>query len=437
MKGQFPVVFNLSDLNGQNGFKIEGEAMGDNSGVSVSGAGDINGDGYADLLIGAIGHANNTGRSYVVLGGPTVGVEGTIALSSLNGTNGFKLDGEVIGDHSGVSVSTVGDINSDGYADLLIGAYFHASGMGRSYVVFGAMNVGVGGKISLSNLNGTNGFKLDGELSGDQSGISVSGAVDFNSDGHADLVIGAIGYPSYAGMGRSYIIFGGSNVGGEGVIPLSTLNGTNGIKFDGETNDDYSGNSVSAAGDINGDARADLLISSPDYATQMGRGYVVFGGLNVGSGGSVLLSSLNGTNGFKLDGEESGDYGGYPVSAAGDINSDGYADLMFGAFGHANGTGRGYVVFGGPSVGVGGIISLSSLDGTNGFKLDGEATGDHAGVSISGVADINGDGISDLLIGADLAFSTGRSYVVFGGPRVGNTGLFSLANLSMGKMDLS
>ncbi len=429
-QGQFPAILPLASLNGQNGFKIDGEMSGDQSGFSVSIAGDVNGDGYADLLIGAMGHANNTGRSYVVFGGPTVGAGGTIALSGLNGTNGFKLDGEVIGDHSGISVSTVGDINSDGYADLLIGAYFHASTTGRSYVVFGAMNVGAGGRISLSSLNGTNGFKLDGELISDRSGISVSGAVDFNSDGHADLVIGAFGYPNSAGVGRSYVIFGGPNVGDGGVILLATVNGTNGIKFDGEASGDYSGNSVSAGGDINGDGRADLLISSPDHTNRTGRSYVAFGGLNVGSGGRVLLSSLNGTNGFKLDGEASGDYGGYPVSAAGDINSDGYADLAFGAFGHANSTGRGYVVFGGLATGVGGIILLSSLNGTNGFKLDGEAAGNNAGISISGAGDINGDGYSDLLIGANVAFTTGRAYVVFGGPRVGNSGLFSLANLN-------
>ena len=429
--GQFPTMLPLASLNGLNGFKLDGEVSGDKSGISVSAAGDINGDGHADLLIGAIYHGSNTGRSYVVFGGPNVGAGGTIALSNLNGTNGFKLDGEVSGDKSGISVSAAGDINGDGHADLLIGAYFHASATGRSYVVFGGVNVSSGGTIPLSSLNGSNGFKLDGELTGDQSGISVSAAGDINGDGYADLVIGAFGYPSATYTGRSYVVFGGSNVGSGGTILLSSLNGINGIKFNGEGSGDYSGHSVSAAGDINGDGRADLLIASPYHASQTGRSYVVFGGSNVGNGGMVLLANLNGTNGFKLNGEASGDYSGYPVSAAGDINGDGHADLLIGSQGHANFTGRSYVVFGGLTVGVGGTILLSSLNGTNGFKLDGEASGDGSGYSVSAAGDLNGDGRADLLIASPShANQTGRSYVVFGGSNVGIGGTVLLSSLN-------
>ena len=140
--GQFPEVFNLGDLNGQNGFKLDGEATYDRSGYSVSTAGDINDDGVADLLVGVLYHASSTGRSYVVFGGPTVGGSGVLALAGLNGKNGFKLDGEAAGDGSGVSVSAAGNVNSDGVADLLVGAYGHANITGRSYVVFGGTGVG-------------------------------------------------------------------------------------------------------------------------------------------------------------------------------------------------------------------------------------------------------------------------------------------------------
>ena len=217
--GQFPEVIKLGDLNGQNGFKIDGENNGDHSGYSVSAAGDVNGDGHADLLIGAYCHLYSspncgTGRSYVVFGGgPEVDKTGGLLLSSLNGSNGFKLDGENNADCSGWSVSAAGDINGDGYADFLIGAWNYATAAGRSYVVFGGPGVGKSGVLLLSGLNGSNGFKLDGENNADASGALVSAAGDINGDGYADVVIGAPWYPGASYKGRSYVVFGGPGVG--------------------------------------------------------------------------------------------------------------------------------------------------------------------------------------------------------------------------------
>ncbi len=440
MKGQFPSVFNLSDLNGQNGFTLNGENNGDNSGLSVSALGDINNDGYDDLLVGAYGYNGSKGCSYVVFGGPGVGGSGDILLSSLNGSNGFKLNGENNGDDSGLSVSAVGDINSDGHADLLIGAPSYATVKGRSYVVLGGPGVGSSGTIALSGLTGSNGFKLDGESADDFSGFSVSGMGDINSDGHDDLIIGAYCHLYSApncGNGRSYVVFGGPGVGSSGDILLSSLTGVNGFKLDGENNGDNSGRSVSVVGDINGDGHVDLLIGAWGYpaGSNKGRSYLVFGGPGIGSGGDILLSTLNGTNGFKLDGENNGDLSGLPVSTAGDINGDGYADLLIGAYGYPAGSnkGRSYIVFGGLGVGSSGNISLSNLNGTNGFKLDGENGGDTSGVSVGTAGDINGDGYIDLLIGAEgypNASNKGRSYVVFGGPGVGSSGDISLSSLN-------
>ena len=345
----------------------------------------------------------------MVFGGIGVGSSGNILLSSLNGTNGFKLYGENNNDNSGNSLRVVGDINGDGKNDLLIGADGYPAGscIGRSYVMFGGAGVGSGGHILLGSLTGANGFKLDGENNNDQSGYSVSAAGDINGDGDADLLIGALVLSRGCNKGRSYVVFGGPGVGSSGDILLSSLNGTNGFKLDGENNNDISGYSVSTADDINGDGYADLLIDAYGYpnGTAKGRSYVVFGGPGVGSSGDILLGSLTGANGFYLDGENDNDNNfnsGLTVSAAGDINGDGYVDLLIGADGYPAGSnkGRSYVVFGGPGVGSSGDILLSSLNGTNGFKLDGENNGDASGVSVSAAGDINGDGIADLLIGA-------------------------------------
>ena len=290
---------------------------------------------------------------------------------------------------------------------------------GRSYVVFGGPGVGQSGVLLLSSLNGASGFKLDGENNGDWSGWSVSAAGDINGDEIADLMIGAYGYPSPNYKGRSYVVFGGSNVSKNGTIALSSLNGTNGFKLDGENNGDDSGFSVSAAGDINGDGYIDLFVGADGHSNSKGRSYVLFGGYNVGENGLITLSSLNGTSGFKLDGENTNDESGYSISAAGDINGDGVADLVIGARGYPsfNFRGRSYVVFGSPSLGNNGLVALSNLNGVNGFKVDGENNGDQSGASVSVAGDINGDGVTDLLIGAygyPKGNYTGRSYVVFG-----------------------
>ena len=236
------------------------------------------------------------------------------------------------------------------------------------------------------------------------------------------------------GGGRSYVVFGGPAVGDLGVLALANLNGKTGFKLNGESTGDWSGNSVSGLGDVNGDGVADLFVGAPGRANNTGRSYMVFGGAGVGSSGALELSKLNGQNGFKLDGEGEGDYSGWSVSGAGDFNDDGVADLLLGAYGHASGAGRSYVVFGGLAVGSSGELALSSLNGQNGFKLDGEAASDGSGWFVSAAGDINGDGVDDLLVGAPN-HAAGRSYVLFGGSVVSGSRL-ALASLNE-KMVLS
>ena len=191
---------------------MDGEAAGDSSGTdtAISAGGDINGDGYEDLIVGAPSHNGNVGRSYVVFGGPTVGKNGLVPLSSLNGTNGFKLDGEKAGDNSAWSLAGIGDFNADGYSDLFVRAVYASPGSvnqaGRCYVVFGGPTVGNTGLIALSNLNGVNGFKLDGELASDRIGFIVGNTQwDVNGDGINDILFAGNGDNN---VGRSYVVFG-------------------------------------------------------------------------------------------------------------------------------------------------------------------------------------------------------------------------------------
>ncbi len=347
----------------------------------------------------------------------------SINLSSLNGSNGFRLDGEAESDHSGTSASNAGDVNGDGFDDVIVGAMFadpHGNKSGSSYVVFGKAS-GFSAAMNLSNLDGSNGFRLDGEEEFDRSGWSVSTAGDVNGDGFDDVIIGAAGmvsdYYSSDSPGFSYVVFGKA-AGFDATMDLSSLDGSNGFRLDGEKKYDFSGWSVSTAGDVNGDGWDDVIVGTPQAdsnAHDSGSSYVVFGKA-AGFDATMDLSSLDGSNGFQLDGEEELDHSGISVSNAGDMNGDGLDDVIIGAPGYGQSyhgygvysTGFSYVIFGKAS-GFNATLDLSSLDGSNGFRLNGERTFDLLGETVSTAGDVNGDGLDDVIVGA-----SDSSYVVFG-----------------------
>ncbi|WGV24804.1 beta strand repeat-containing protein [Halotia branconii] len=417
----FGANLDVSSLDGSNGFVINGIDAYDYSGFSVSSAGDINGDGIDDVIIGAFG-ANFTGQSYVVFGSSS-GFGASLDLSSLDGSNGFVINGIDFLDYSGSSVSSAGDINGDGIDDLIIGTF----GTKDSYVVFGSSS-GFRASFNLSSLNGSNGFVINGINADDRLGSSVSSAGDINGDGIDDLIIGArdAGANKQFRAGESYVVFGSSS-GFEASLDVSSLDGSNGFVINGVNAYDYSGISVSSAGDINGDGIDDLIIGTRGdnpyaYAQpSAGESYVVFG-RSSGFSASFDLSSLDGSNGFVINGIDRGDRSGIFVSSAGDINGDGIDDVIIGAPEASPNSlvraGESYVVFGSSS-GFSASFDLSSLDGSNGFVINGIDARDYSGRSVSSAGDINGDGIDDLIIGAFKADENGRpdareSYVVFG-----------------------
>ena len=422
--GGFAANFDLSSLDGTNGFRIVGALANDGAGDPVA-TGDFNGDGVADVLIGVPSARPNGGFSgevYVVFG-KTSGFGATFDLAGVNGTNGFRLDGVAAIDSTGSALASAGDVNHDGYDDLIIGAPNAQSAAGRtgaSYVVYGKAS-GFAATMSLGSLDGTNGFKINGLSNTEYSGSSVSSAGDINGDGIDDFVIGAPGADVGGAFntGRAYVVFGTAS-GFPANFVLATLNGTNGFSVSGITSFHIA--ETVSAGDINGDGFEDLILGSRSgggpNTNYRGETQVIFGKAG-GFAANVDISTLDGTNGFRITGAQGRDYAG-TVSSAGDVNGDGFDDILVGApnafanGGYGTGAGASYVIFGQAS-GFAPVISLSSLNGTNGFKISGELMGDRAGGAV-GAGDVNGDGLSDLLVGAYHSSPNGRrsgaAYVV-------------------------
>jgi hypothetical protein len=409
-------------LDGSNGFRLKGIEEQDNSGYSVSNAGDINGDGIDDLIIGAPDAGTNfAGSSYIVFGNSTF--NGTIDLSSLDGSNGFAIDGIDRVGNLGYSISSAGNLNGDDFDDIIIGAPDAGTNFaGKSYIVFGN-STGFNATFALSSLDGSNGFIVDGIDELNNLGRSASNVGDINGDGVEDLIISA---PNAPDDGEVYVIFGNDSTEFNASFDLTSLDGTNGFKIEGIDGVNNLGSSVSNAGDINGDDIDDLVIGASNAYNKAGGSYIIFG-RDTGFGASFDLSSIDGSNGFGIRGLNAGDRLGSSVSNAGDVNDDGFGDLILGAPGANNYTGESYVIFG-KSTSFNRRIDLNSADGTNGFIIKGIDTGDKSGDSVSSAGDINNDDFDDVIVGAPDAGENfiGESYIVFGK----DTGFDASLNLS-------
>jgi hypothetical protein len=326
-------------------------------------------------------------------------------LSSLNrlGLNGFRIEGEAEGSRSGSSVAS-GDINGDGYTDLIIGA--PADG-GRAYVVFGAAS-GIGSKVDLYSLDGTEGFRMLASTSAFSVGKSVASAGDVNGDGYDDVIVGA---SSFGSGGSAYVVFGKAS-GFLGTLDLSSLDGTDGFRI-GAPIDDFEG--VTSAGDLNGDGYADVLVSGGEN-----HAYVVFGKQSVFDP-SVDVTSLDGSNGFEVKGTRQMELGLENVASLGDVNGDGFDDIIVGTGNmhrrsFTNFTPEAYVVFG-TGTGFHRTVHLGGLDGLNGFKVAGERIGHSSATAfeVASAGDVNADGVSDFVVGmSHTRDSAGYSCVVFG-----------------------
>ncbi len=383
-----------------------GETAQDYSGQSLAGAGDVDGDGFDDFLISAVGNdqaATDAGKVYLVLGidsGWMMDLDLSLANASFLGVDA--------GDEAGTSLAGGGDVDGDGYDDLLIGAPENAdggAGAGQTYLVLGAP-AGWTTDVDLAAADGS----FVGEAAQDRAGYSVAIPGDVNGDGYDDVLIGALDNDAGgAEAGQTYLMFG--NAGGWAMgTDLSTADAS----FWGEALADNSGTLVAGAGDVNGDGYDDFLIAAPRSDAALpdaGQVYLVLG--RASNWIQDIHLSLADASYW---GEMAGDLAGTAAGAAGDVNGDGFGDLLIGSpYNEESGFqegGQAYVVLGSESPSM--DVSLGDADAS--FWADSQWS--KAGMALAGVGDSNGDGYDDLLIAApfnaEAAIAAGQTYLIYG-----------------------
>lgn len=419
-----PWLANLTgpvDLNAQSNSNITGifgESAAYGAGRAVSAAGDVNGDGLADLIVGASGSdeaATNAGSAYIIFGTPVPGWHRYLSGVRAGSYPAIALDGQALSDYAGYSVGAAGDFNGDGLDDVVVGAYGvnrpHYADVGRVYVVFGqATWTGTG--HAAESLQGLvvsgDAAEITGEHTGGYLGYSVAGAGDFNGDGLDDVVVGAYGAPGgsmSSRAGRAYIVYGRTS--GFSIDVGATDPGV--LEIVGADANDYLGYSVAGGGDFNRDGFDDVVIGAPlkDPSTgaNAGVGYVMFGS-GAGSQSASAAKYIGLDRAVEFQGEAAGDLFGVSVAMGADFNADGLGDVLFGASsadpGLRTNAGTAYLAYGAddPAISDQPVLAADLVAEVGGLSFDGEEPYDAAGLSVDFVQPVSGGTEPLVAVGA-------------------------------------
>jgi len=340
-------------------------------GWSVATAGDVNGDGYDDVIVGARLYNNgqsDEGRAFVYLG----------SMGGLSTTPAWTAESNQVLGRFGYSVATAGDVNDDGYDDVVVGATGYTHGQtdeGRAYLYLGSA---LGPSTSPA-------WTYESNQASSNFGYSVGTAGDVNGDGYADVIVGAYQFTNgQADEGRAFVYYG--SAAGLSTSPAWTAESDQaGALF---------GNSVGTAGDVNGDGYSDVIVGARSFdsgQTNEGRAYFYLGS----------AAGLSPSAGWMPESDQEGALFGYSVGTAGDVNGDGFADVIVGAYGYDNDEsdeGRVFVYFG----------SAAGLQTSPAWTAESDQPDAGFGNAVGTAGDVNGDGYDDVIVGA-VSFNNGQA----------------------------
>jgi hypothetical protein len=364
----------------------EGNQSGCHFGAAASGAGDVNGDGYVDVIVGAPDYSGR-GRAFVFHG----------SASGVASSPAWTADGDQDGAQLGATVTSAGDVNGDGFGDILIGAPLYDNGQtneGRAYLYLG----------SADGLNAAAEWTAEGDVANGEFGRTLSSAGDVNGDGRSDVIVGAPmwtdNYPAEGGEGAAFVFHG--SAAGLDAVPAWLI--------DGDLGTGRYATSVSDAGDVNGDGFGDVIVGAPGQNFSDGFAFVYFGS----AGGLAGTPAWTGT---ANSGMGNSNYG-VSVADAGDANGDGFSDVIVGApfwwmSSSQSSEGAAFIYFGSPS----------GPSASHVWMIEGNGIFRQLGQLVAGAGDANGDGLSEIAYGIQWdtngQANEGRVFVHLGNERDG------------------